>query len=137
MPAEDTKAEHHMRRALFANPADTFAAAVKAFNLDPNGNQDVNTLATTLSDTLIICKIGDGTQATANDKATVLQYLTTPAPGLKGCVFKPNSQQNSQTKVHGVAKWVDNDGTRKDTLKYDFDFDPQTFLITKFFAGDA
>jgi hypothetical protein len=137
MPAEDSKAaEHHKRQPLFASAAETFVAAVKAFNLDQNGNQDSATLATTLADSVIICKIGDGSQAAPHDKASVLQYLTSAAPGLKGCLFSPKNQNNSLTKIHGVAKWVDNDGSRDDTLKYDFDFDPQTFLITKFFAGN-
>ena len=120
----------------FASAGATFDAAVKAFNLDANGAQDVATLASTLADSVIICKIGDASQAVPHDKTSVLVYLTTPAPGLKGCKFTPTSKHPSLTKVHGVAKWVDNDGTANDTLKYDFDFDPDTHLITKFFAGD-
>jgi hypothetical protein len=139
MPAEDDEvAKHHRHRhLLFASADDTFKAAVTAFNLDANGNQDVVTLASTLADSVIICKIGDASVAAPHDKASVLAYLTTPAPGLKGCKFAPkNDKMASSTKVHGTAKWVDNDGTSNDTLKYDFDFDPDTHLVTKFFAGD-
>lgn len=138
MPAEDHKAAEHHRRlaALFFSAEDCFKHAVNAFNANP---QDSATLQSCLSDTVIICKIGDGSQATSNSQAAVLTYLTTPAPGLQGCQFKPykNDKHVSPTKIHGLASWVDNDNSANDVLKYSFDFDPVDHRITKFFAGDT
>jgi hypothetical protein len=118
---------------------DVFKDAVDGFNPP----QDKNKLAGTLDPNVFVYKLKDGTKKHSG-KAAVLAYLTTGPiapvghlPGIAGSKFTPNKndQHASDTKVHGTAAWVDIDGnTDHPTLNYDFDFDPNSGLIVKFFA---